>query len=137
MNYFFKYLKLKNPDRRLLHEAIVFLFYEKFRVHTLPFKKLVGSREQDEYSDSLNDMVLRRIRLAIRRANKLAWWSNVCLVKSLAARRMLNRRRISSSFHLGLRFENKNKLAAHAWLISGDMEITPKGRERLKEIICF
>lgn len=121
----------------MLNEAILFLFYEKLRVQTLPFKKLIDSRGQEAFSDQADPVLLRSIRMAIRRANKLAWWSNICLVKSLAGRRMLNRRRIASSFHLGLRFDNKNKLEAHAWLISGNLEITPKGGERFKEIIKF
>ncbi|MBE0650715.1 MAG: lasso peptide biosynthesis B2 protein [Bacteroidales bacterium] len=77
---------------------------------------------------------LIEIRKAIRRANKLAFWKNICLVKSVAARFMLQRRKIDSVMYLGLQFKDKKELIAHAWLIADDIQITPKGNINYKEI---
>lgn len=76
---------------------------------------------------------LCRIRDAVRRANKLAFWKNICLVKSFAARFMLQKRKIRSEMFYGLMIKDK-KLEAHAWLIAGDVEITPKGNKEIKAI---
>ncbi len=81
---------------------------------------------------------LRQIRNAVSRANKTAIWKNICLVKSFAARFMLQRRRIPSIMYLGLQInkEGEKKLNAHAWLIADDIVITPKLQD-FKEIYSF
>ncbi len=81
----------------------------------------------------LNSEFLRKVRNAISRANKTAIWKNICLVKSFAARFMLQRRGIGSMMYLGLQLGDEKKLHAHAWLIAEDIIITPKG-SKFKEI---
>lgn len=81
--------------------------------------------------------LLKNIRIAIERANKIAFWSNVCLVKSFAARLMLQRRGIASSIYLGVTIKNGKELAAHAWLISNGVYVTPRGDTAFKEIYNF
>ena len=80
---------------------------------------------------------LIKIRIAVARANKLAFWKNVCLVKSFAARFMLQRRNIGSVMYLGLQYKNEKELVAHAWLIANEIFITPKGRTQYKEIFSI
>jgi len=89
------------------------------------------------------------IRTALQRANKVAIWNNRCLVCSLAARRMIEKRGINSTIHLAIRFVdqqktvNSNKFAykqtmeAHAWLTVGDFYVTPKLNDTFKEIYQF
>ena len=79
---------------------------------------------------------LKRIKTAVNRANKLAFWKNICLVQSVAARWMLQRRNIASQFSLGVAHDNNNKVIAHAWVKVLDFEITPKGLD-YKELINF
>jgi len=85
-------------------------------------------------SETGNPVLLRKISVAVSRANKLSFWKNVCLVKSFTARFMLQRRNIGSVMYLGLQFKNGRELIAHAWLVSGKSYITPKGRTNYKEI---
>jgi len=68
---------------------------------------------------------LQMIREAIRRASKVSPWKNRCLVSSLAARRMLRRRRIASRLSLGMAKSSDGRLRAHAWLEAGGYEIVP------------
>lgn len=72
-----------------------------------------------------SDLELKRVSAAIVRANKLACWKNVCLVSSLTARMMLNRRGIASVMYLGARFKDAKSMEAHAWLKVGEVNITP------------
>ena len=66
------------------------------------------------------------VKKAIGRAGLVSPWKNRCLVESLAARSMLNRRRIQSQISLGVTHDEKKKLIAHAWIRAGDTEIVPE-----------
>ena len=83
-----------------------------------------GKTEEAEVSPDLLD----RIKIASARAERLAFWKNRCLVKSLAAYRMLKRRGINASLHLGFAASPDNNPVAHAWLQVADFEVVPKGQ---------
>jgi hypothetical protein len=129
-----KFLSLPTDEKLLLLEAIVMLYLSKIIV-CFPFRhyiKLLKPSERTE-KDTF-PICLQKISISLRRANKLAFWRNVCLVKSVAARFMLKRRGIPSILSLGLQFQDGKKLTAHAWIKSGDYFITPKGNTAFKEI---
>lgn len=129
-----KFLKLSGKEKRLFLEAVFFLFFSKMFLF-LPFRICVKRLEPKEKMEEQPEAFeLIEIRKAIRRANKLAFWKNICLVKSVAARFMLQRRKIDSVMYLGLQFKDKKELIAHAWLIADDIQITPKGNINYKEI---
>lgn len=81
-----------------------------------------------------NVELLKTVKVAIRRGNKLAFWDNKCLVCSLAARRMLEKRGISSTLHLGVRYASAHEMEAHSWLTVGDFHVTPNTDNSFKEI---
>ena len=85
-----------------------------------------------EMRDNLE--LLKTVKVAIRRGNKLAFWDNKCLASTLAARRMLEKRGISSTLHLGVRYASDHELEAHSWLTVGDFYMTPNGDNSYKEI---
>ena len=132
-----KFISLPVDEKLLLIEAIVMLFISKIVVY-LPFRyyiKLLKSPKRIETKVDL--MFLNKISISLHRANKLVFWKNICLVKSVAARLMLKRRGIPSVLTLGLQFEYGKKLSAHAWIKVGDFLITPKGNIDLKEIFSI
>jgi hypothetical protein len=129
------FIRLEFKDKLLLLEAISFLFIAKGLL-LLPFKFSLMAIKTKAYLNSQADLItLHRVRDAVSRANKLAIWKNICLTKSIAARFMLQRRHISSTMYLGLQFKNSKELSAHAWLVSGEIQITPKGSQHYHEII--
>ena len=75
---------------------------------------------------------LESLKKAILLSSHYSFWRNKCLVQSLAARRMLKRRGISSQLSLGLRRDEHNKTYAHAWLKVGDIEIVEKKEDYLE-----
>jgi hypothetical protein len=79
---------------------------------------------------------LALIKTATQRVSRISPWKNKCLVSSLAARRMLNRRKIQSQLSLGVAKGEKGEMIAHAWLKVGDFEIVEKGRE-FSELYLF
>ena len=131
-----KAIQLPFDDKILLLEAVFFLFFSKVFLY-LPFKFCVRKVKNSEKKVVLTLLELKKIRNAIRRANKLAFWKNICLVKSFAARFMLLRRGVHSKMYLGLEFKDSKELLAHAWLVSGDFQVTPKGNKKYKEIFNF
>ena len=130
MNWIYKFIKLPKEDKKLFFEALFFLWFSKILLFLLPFKTCISFlKPAERMTAQPNPEFLRNVRNAISRANKTAIWENICLVKSFAARFMLQRRGIPSVMYLGLKIdkEGKTKLNAHAWLISENITITSKG----------
>jgi hypothetical protein len=129
-----KFIQLPKDEKLLLFEAVFLVFFSKVFL-LLPFRYcLKRLHPAGEMEGPIDPVLLTKIRDAVTRANRLAFWKNVCLVKSFAARLMLQRRNIGSVMYLGLQFRNEKELVAHAWLESAEMYITPKGRTDFKEI---
>ena len=132
-----QFLYLPIEEKRLLIEAVVMLFLSKIIVY-FPFKHYIKLLKPSNIAEEeANPMLLNKISTSLRRANKLVFWENVCLVKSVAARFMLKRRRIPSVLVLGLQMKDGKKLKAHAWIKSGDYYITPRGDIDFKEIFSI
>jgi len=66
---------------------------------------------------------LNEIKRATQRAIRLSLRKNKCLVQSLVARWMLNRRKIQSQLSLGVILAPDKKMIAHAWLKANDFEV--------------
>jgi uncharacterized membrane protein len=132
-----KFLSLPTDEKLLLLEALVMLFVSKIIV-CFPFRYYIKLFKSTNIAEKeTNSIRLQKISISLRRANKLAFWKNVCLVKSVAARFMLKRRGIPSVLSLGLQFQDRKKLTAHAWIKSGDYFVTPKGDTAFKEIFSI
>jgi len=129
-----KYLQLPKDEKWLFFEAVVLLFFSKVFL-LLPFRVCIQRLKPAAKMRKTGDPVLlRKISVAVSRANKLAFWKNVCLVKSFTARLMLQRRDIGSVLYLGLQIKGHRQLVAHAWLMVDRTAITPKHTDQYKEI---
>lgn len=134
MRWINKFNRLPAEEKKLLLEAIVFLFYSKV-ILFLPFRVYIKRlKPAGNFAECIQLKTLYEIRTAVSRANKLSCWQNSCLVKSFAARLMLQRRNIGSVLYLGLQFKDGKELTAHAWLSSGNIDITQKASSGFKEI---
>jgi Transglutaminase-like superfamily len=77
-----------------------------------------------------------RVGGAVARAAELLPWHPTCLRQALAARRMLRRRGIASSLHLGVR--SGAEWAAHAWVtVEGTPVVGRPGHERFVPLAAF
>jgi hypothetical protein len=132
-----KIIQLPQEEKILFIEAVFFLFFSKIFL-LLPFKYCIKRFDSITTLTEKGDFfLLKKVQLSIARANRLAFWQNICLVQSFAARFMLQRRNIGSEMFLGLQFKNNKELVAHAWLIANEVYVTPKGRTPYKEIFSF
>ncbi|MFV0546339.1 MAG: lasso peptide biosynthesis B2 protein [Bacteroides sp.] len=110
------------------------MFYYKILLCFFSFKYCIKKNKKREFSNQPpDDALLKEIRTAIYRANLLAVWKNKCLVISLAARKMVEKRGIASTMHFGVRFVHAKQLEAHAWLTVGDFYITQSWTDNHQE----
>lgn len=123
-----KFIKLSFAEKKLFLEAAIFLFAAKILLLLFPFKYCLRfiSNKNCVFIDC-NPEYLQSIKTAVNRANKLAFWKNICLVQSFTARWILSRRKISSRLSIGVTHDENKKLIAHAWIKVGDFEIVNKG----------
>ncbi len=138
MSLISKFCRIPFRQKKLLMEAIFFLFTSKFMLIIFPFKicKQIF-RKNEVLVKQASVQSIKDISIALERANKIAIWRNVCIVKSFAARFMLQRRGIASTIYLGVTVKNEKRLSAHAWLVSRGVYVTPRGDLSFKEIYRF
>ena len=126
-----KYRALVRQEKLLFLEAFFAQSWAGIVIRIVPFRwirRLYGRKIQNSRFKIQNNesIVIMTVKKAIERAGLVSPWKNKCLVESLAARCMLNRRRIPSQISLGVTHDEKKKLIAHAWIRAGDTEIVPE-----------
>ena len=140
-----KRLKLALSLRFLLIEATVCLFVSRLIV-LLPisyWSRYLGELQAETpVTDSMIDTgQVKRIKRALSVVSRHVPWRSDCLPQALAARMMLGRRKIPTTFYLGVasvRQENGNMLEAHAWLRCGTIMVTgDEARPRFNIISTF
>ena len=148
---FAKFLSLSVQERQLFLEALVLQLWIGLMLKIIPFRwipklfsgkiqgtgyTVQGTRNKEPGILNFELETLPLIKTAIQRASKISPWRNKCLIQSLAARRMLNRRKIQSMLSLGVAKGENGKLIAHAWLKAGDFEIVEKSSD-YQELYLF
>ncbi|HWJ80328.1 MAG TPA: lasso peptide biosynthesis B2 protein [Niallia sp.] len=122
------FLFLDMNIKLLLIEAFFLLGWARI-VKGKPFSTIAPSlgEQMKETSFNLDDsniVLLDDISNAINIMSKYTIWESMCLVKAIAAMKMLERRKIESTLYLGTGKDERGKLIAHAWLRSGPYYIT-------------
>jgi hypothetical protein len=112
-----------------LVEAVSFLAAARLAVKTVPFKyiaKYLGTH-MAESAHLVNDLVdsrARQVGWAVRTIARRTPWKSNCLAQAIAAKRMLDHRRIPSTLYLGVQKDELDVLSAHAWLRCGEQILT-------------
>lgn len=121
----------------LFLEAFITQMITGFMLKILPFKRIIQMfGNPSEPKKTIPQQLLTDIKEAVGISGHLIPWKNKCLVRSLAARRMLSQRGITSKLSLGILHTAMEKMSAHAWLTCGSIEITPRGHD-WKELYHF
>jgi hypothetical protein len=112
----------------ILVEAYVFLGWARF-LKFFRFSKVSQTlgEHMNETSFQIDHSDLKLIRTvsqAVNMMSRYTFWESMCLVKAIAAMKMLERRHIESTLYLGTGKDENGKLIAHAWLRSGPFYIT-------------
>ncbi|OZU89263.1 stage V sporulation protein S [Virgibacillus indicus] len=112
----------------LLFEVYVYLARGRV-LKGRPFSKIAPSLG-DKMKESSTELIpeqrrkLSEISQAIHIMSNYTFWESECLVKAIAAMKMLEKRNIESTLYLGTAKDASGKLIAHAWLRSGPFYIT-------------
>jgi hypothetical protein len=137
---FFWALDLKT--KLMLIEAFCFLGYARF-LKTIPFSRVAKTlgEEMKETSFALDGAKaneIKKVGQSIGIMSKYVFWESKCLVKAIAALKMLERRKIESTLYLGTGKNPKGEFAAHAWLRSGPFFVTgANGMEKYTVVGTF
>ncbi|WP_052339963.1 lasso peptide biosynthesis B2 protein [Gorillibacterium massiliense] len=112
----------------LLLEAYLSLGWARV-LKALPFSKVAPSlgaqmQETEMICSDAEARIIKRIGHVIAVASRFTPWESVCMVRALAASRMLERRGISSTLYMGTGKDKTGKMIAHAWLRSGPIYVT-------------
>ena len=102
-----------------LAEAVWALLRARVVFARLPGGALIqrlSTEHAADVSQQANKDELLQISWAIGAAAGVLPWRTDCLIRCLAAERMLSRRAMSGQFHLGVAKEGENALSAHAWM---------------------
>jgi len=115
--------------RRIIAEAVLYLAWARV-LKALPFSKVAPSlgvpmQETSATSSSPEEAeTVKKIARVIKLTSKHTWWESMCLVRAIAAMKMLERRHIESTLYLGTAKDESGKMIAHAWLRSGPLCVT-------------
>ncbi|RDW22485.1 stage V sporulation protein S [Oceanobacillus arenosus] len=126
----------------LLFESYFYLALARF-LKGRPFSKIAPSlgNKMAETTFALNASekeALMGISQAIHLMSRYTFWESQCLVKAIAAMKMLERRQIESTLYLGTAKDEKGEFIAHAWLRSGPFYVTgSEGMERFTVVNKF
>ncbi|WP_396953708.1 lasso peptide biosynthesis B2 protein [Neobacillus mesonae] len=112
----------------MLLEAFLFLglanIFKKMPFHKI-VPKLGRSMDETSFSSGNTDIkILKSVSQAVHIMSRHTFWESKCLVKAIAAMKMLERRKIESTLYLGTGKDDSGKMTAHAWLRSGPYYIT-------------
>lgn len=128
MNKIKAFLSLNKEVKTILPETYIHLARARV-AKTVPFSKLAPSLglHMDETTFETNPSdkrALAKVSQAVNLMSRYTIWESQCLVKAIAAMRMLEKRKIESTLYLGTGKDEAGMLVAHAWLRSGPYYIT-------------
>ncbi len=137
-NRFFSNHPVTSGEWSLVPEALLQLFVARLRVSLMRSEKylpiarnilpVILSKRQKEMVETIG-IVINGI--AVRTP-----WSSTCLVKALAANKMLAKKKIPHSFHLGVQKTANAQMKAHAWIsVAGKIIIGGEEAGEFKEIL--
>lgn len=122
---------LSSTSAGLMIEAALYMAWARFLLLYKPFVKLAAklgtSMEETDFAGMERSdyrRTLAEIRNAVELMSKYTFWESKCLVRAVAAMKMLERRGVESTLYLGTSKDSDGRLIAHAWLRSGPYYVT-------------
>ncbi|MED3758939.1 lasso peptide biosynthesis B2 protein [Peribacillus frigoritolerans] len=122
------FLRLNFKTKLLYIEAFLHLGRARY-LKSISFSKVAPTlgeqMKESSYELIATDKeILANVSRAINIMSRYTIWESQCLVKAMAAMKMLEKREIDSTLYLGTAKDENGGLIAHAWLRSGPYYIT-------------
>jgi hypothetical protein len=115
-----RFIGLPAHEKWLLLEATLELARASIALRLLPWRRV--GRAWMTVEGGQNPETARSIGDSIRLASRYAPWNPTCLRQALALQRMLRRRQLAGRIQIGFP-DPKNKTHAHAWVLSGQVQL--------------
>lgn len=132
-----KWGQLSHLEKKMAVEGLYFLLIARLALWFIPFKiiaKRLGHHMKETPHTEIpkNRKINLLVQKTIGRLSDKTPWESTCLVQAIAAKTILNRRRIGCTLYFGMaKDKRKNKgFKAHAWLRSGRLLITGSTAEK-------
>lgn len=127
-NYVLKWICSPPIKRKLLIEAFFYLAWARI-LKSIPFSKVAPTLGTPMVETPITYElkfvpIIREISSAVCKMSCHTIWESACMVKAVAAMKMLERRGIESTLYLGTAKDHSGKMIAHAWLRSGPFYLT-------------
>lgn len=128
-------MSLEWKMKLLLIESYFYLAYARI-LKALPFSKIAPSLGKHAFEttyekEDADRSLLASVSQAVHIMGRYTFWESQCLVKAIAAMKMLERRKVKSTLYLGTAKDMDGELMAHAWLRCGPYYIT--GSEEMEQ----
>jgi hypothetical protein len=135
VKYAAQFVTAEGDTRRRLTEAFWSLAWARLLV-ALPFRWVApslgaSSRETPGEAPGCDRNELLKIAAALHRISRHTPWDSRCIVRAIAAMRMLERRGMESTLYLGTAKDAGGRMVAHAWLRCGSFYVT--GAEEMRK----
>jgi hypothetical protein len=128
---------IDKKTKLLLVEAFILLGWARL-LKNMSFAKVAPTlgEQMNETSfcmEEANRKQIKHVSHAINIMSRYTVWESMCLVKAIAAMKMLEKRKIESTIYFGTAKGENGKMIAHAWLRSGPFYVT--GEEEMERFI--
>jgi hypothetical protein len=134
VKYIRKLFSLDTGMQLLIMETFLYLAWARFLVW-LPFARIAPSlgswMKETPLLSNQQETFLIKLSIALHIMSRHTFWDSKCLVRAIAAMKMLDRRHIDSTLYLGTAKDANGKMIAHAWLRSGTFYVT--GAEEMRK----
>ncbi|TFE22630.1 lasso peptide biosynthesis B2 protein [Cohnella luojiensis] len=134
LKYIRKFFSLDMGMLLLMMETFLYLAWARFLVW-LPFAKIApslgSSMKETPHISNQQEPILKKLSIALHMMSRHTLWDSKCLVRAIAAMKMLDRRLIDSTLYLGTAKDVNGEMIAHAWLRSGTYYLT--GAEEMRK----
>jgi hypothetical protein len=123
-----QFLSFDRHTKLLFIEAYILLAWARI-LKGIPFEKVAPMLGKQMYETSYktedyDKKLLGHVSQAVNIMSRYTVWESMCLVKAIAAMKMLERRKIECTLYLGMARDETGNMIAHAWLRSGSFYIT-------------
>lgn len=121
---------MKSDLKMLLMEALCFLGFARLALLIFDFKMIaphLGERTEDTppaREEKCRRREAGKVGWAVATMSRYAPWESKCLAQALAAKIMLNRRKIRNTLYLGVAKDEMGHMIAHAWIKCGSIPLT-------------
>ena len=142
-----KYYSIDKTERKILNRTFFWLIYAFVLVRMIPLRwfshllgefkpaRPAGGKEEVLEINSGEKELIQMLVKNIRRWKRFLPWKVKCFEEAIAAKKVLEKYKISSTLYMGVDKNTEKELIAHAWLkVGNEIIIGKKGYEKFSVV---